>query len=222
MSGINDMLELSTQIIRPIIYYIPKGTFAEVEEKYAEELKTIKLIGTLMLLDVNGEPHIFNNRIEQIELLKKEKKLKTITLKLIESKVKYDKETFLYQLKDYLHDLDLWVKTTDFIRKNAKVETSNYFDEIQPYLDLQYDVLTEHQTELKQRFAKIMFEPLQNQELNINKVDLSKPTLTGSEKTKHDKKQKRKLALPSDTEVDQYLLETVFGVDFLKINNQKR
>lgn len=220
MSGINDMLELSIQIIRPIIYYIPLGTFAEVEEQYGEELKAIKLIGALMLLDINGDPHFFDNKIEQIELLKKEKKLKAVTLRLIELKAKFDKETFLYQLKDYLNDLDVWVNTADYIKNNAKAETSNYFDEIQPYLDLQYDVLKQHQIELKQRFETLTLESLESQVLDIKKNVAEKPISTNSEKTKSSKKQK--IVKPCDIEVDQYLLEKVFSVDFSKINNQKR
>lgn len=219
MGETNDMLELSTQILRPIIYYIPVGSFPEFELKHAEALKTIKLIGTLILLDINGDPHLFDNKIEQIELLKKEKKLKSITLRLIEFKAKYDKETFLYQLKDYLNDLDVWVNTANYIKKNAKTETSNYFDEIQPYLDLQYNVLKQHQTELKQRFETIIVGAFQNQELNLNEVDISKLTSTNSEESKHHEKQKKKFLIPSDAEVDMYLLEKVFGVDFSKINN---
>ena len=41
------------------------------------------------------------------------------------------------------------------------------------------------------------------------------------EKEKKNKKQRGKFELPNDIEIDNYLLETVFNVDFSKISDVK-
>ena len=213
------MLALSTQIMRPIIYYFPKGTFGDVEVKHTGELKKISLNNTLILSDAKGDAHLFDNKIEQIELLKKEKILKSTVLKLIEFKAKNDKETFNYQLQDYLEDLETWIETTDYIKKNAKIEVLNYFDEIQPYLELQYNVLIEHRTELKQRFIENNIKPFPNTE-SEHQIDAEiLETNDSSVHLKNNKRQKHKLPQPKVEHVDQYLLEHVFNVDFSKIND---
>ncbi|WP_178988640.1 hypothetical protein [Winogradskyella schleiferi] len=214
MSGTNDILELSTQLMRPIICYFPQEVFNDIDTKHAEILEKIQFTDTLILLDINGDPYLFENKIEQIELLKKEKVLKSNTLKLIEFKAKYDIETFKYHFESYIEDLETWVESSDYIRLNAKTEASNYFEEIQPYLQLQYDNLKQHHTELLQRFSNVMYKPLKTEEL----VKINIPKSQSSEKPK---KGREKRILPNDNEIDNYLLESIFGLDLLKINKQK-
>lgn len=229
MSEFNSILELSTQLMRPLIYYFSEDIFPEVKEEHIKKSKETGLINTLVLADYKGEIHFFDNKIEQVELLKKEKVLKSNILNLIEFKAKHDKETFVYQFENYLSDVDVWVETTNYIKKHAKAETSNYFDEIQPYLDLQYDVLKAHRTELQQRFAEFKIMPFKQSDkqesdltvqLNLNEIEESTPLRDIKKKAKTEKK---KVALPDDETIDQFLLETVFGLDFSKVStkNQK-
>ncbi|MBU2920681.1 hypothetical protein KO504_04970 [Winogradskyella psychrotolerans] len=216
MSQTNDILELSTQILRPIIFYISQEMLEGLETEHAEILEKIELTNSLMLLDINGDPLFFENKIEHIELLKKEKVLKSNTLKLIEFKAKYDIEAFKYHFEEYINDLEAWIEASDYIRLNAKTEARNYFKEIQPYLQLQYDNLKQHHQELKQRFANVIFKPLQTEVLVKSNINVPK-----SQTSEKPKKGRKKRVLPSDDEIDNYLLETVFGLDLLKINNKK-
>ncbi len=216
MSQTNDILELSTQILRPIIFYISQKMLEGLETEHAEILEKIELTNSLMLLDINGDPYFFEDKIEQIELLKKEKVLKSNTLKLIEFKAKYDIEAFKYHFEEYVKDLEAWIEASDYIRLNAKTEARNYFEEIQPYLQLQYDNLKQHHQELEQRFANVIFKPLQPEVLVKSNINVPKPQT--SEKPK---KGRKKRVLPSDDEIDNFLLEIVFGLDLLKINNKK-
>ncbi|WP_405570223.1 hypothetical protein [Winogradskyella sp. Asnod2-B02-A] len=216
MSLTNDILELSTQILRPIIFYISQETLKDLETEHTEILEKIEFTNSLILLDINGDPHFFEDKIEQIELLKKEKVLKSNTLKLIEFKAKYDIETFKYHFEEYIKDLEAWIEVSDYIRLNAKTEARNYFKEIQLYLQLQYDNLKQHHTELKQRFANVIFKPLQTEVLV--KTNINVPKFQSSEKPK---KGKKKRILPNDNEIDNFLFESVFGLDLLKINNKK-
>jgi len=216
MSQTNDILELSTQILRPIIFYISQEMLEGLETEHAEILEKIELTNSLMLLDINGDPLFFENKIEHIELLKKEKVLKSNTLKLIEFKAKYDIEAFKYHFEEYINDLEAWIEASDYIRLNAKTEARNYFKEIQPYLQLQYDNLKQHHQELEQRFANVIFKPLQTKVLVKSNINVPK-----SQTSEKPKKGRKKRVLPSDDEIDNYLLETVFGLDLLKINNKK-
>ena len=216
MSQTNDILELSTQILRPIIFYISQEMLEGLETEHSEILEKIELTNSLMLLDINGDPLFFENKIEHIELLKKEKVLKSNTLKLIEFKAKYDIEAFKYHFEEYVKDLEAWIEASDYIRLNAKTEARNYFEEIQPYLQLQYDNLKQHHQELEQRFANVIFKPLQPEVLVKSNINVPK-----SQTSEKPKKGRKKRVLPSDDEIDNFLLEIVFGLDLLKINNKK-
>jgi hypothetical protein len=220
MSDTNNMLELSTQIMRPIIYYFPEKAFAQIEKKYLKELNEVGFTNTLMLQKVNGDISLLETKMEQIELLKKEKILKSNILRLIEFKAKHNKTTFDYQLEDYLKDVETWVATTDFTRKTAKDKTNNYFEEIQPYLEMQHAHLKAHLKELKKRFKPIKVPKFSSRTFDVENVKrkasenakTSKKVETSAENTKDLlKSRKTKIPKPTVEDVDKHLLKTVFN-----------
>ncbi|WP_139181036.1 hypothetical protein [Winogradskyella thalassocola] len=229
------MQDLLSTIKNPMIFYLPAGLFKSLKPQHIDELENIGLLNTLFYTDNNGEYKKLTNGVEYLELLGKSKILQSNIFELLDLKSRLDKDAFHYLLDEYFKDLDSQIMLTDMISKEAKDTTINYKHEIQGYLDLQYNQLTVHKEEIQIKFGswknKFELDRILNRyrtKVSIPTPEITKTPISISNTTAIDnkpekpKQTKKKRTLPSDTEIDHYLLETVFGVEISNKNNKKR
>lgn len=225
--GLNkDMQDLINNIKRSMIFYIPKQLFKNLQQKHLDELESVGFLNNLFYINSKGAPRQIVDSAEYVEILSKSKILKANVFELLDLKAKLDNETFHYLINDYFIELDTHIIASDIIRKEAENSTNNYEPQMQGYLNLQHDSLQTHHDDLKQNFGswESKFELdrlLKVSDLNFKKEKLSiepKDTLGKSRKPKS----KIKATLIKDQEIDHYLLEYVFSVDFSKINEEKQ
>ena len=229
-----DMLSLIENIKQPIVFYLPRKPFENIIEIDISPLDKIGYFNSLFVTDNKGETKMLSNGFGYIQLTEKTKILKANLFELIELRSKLDKKAFYYLIDDYFIELNNWVMITDSVRKNAKTEANNYKSYVQNYLELQYNSLKEHQTKLEAQFREwkswyeidiaFKFSPydLEKSEYKSNSSFTSKkPNKKTVIQPKTILKETVQKTLINEADVDKHLLESVFNVDFTRIDNTK-
>lgn len=222
------MYKITANIRQPLLFFFSKQVFEKILERNLDYLETIGFLNTLIFIDSYGQTKsVENNILKLTSILDKEKTLKSNVFILLQMKSELDQSAFHYLIDDYLKEVNAWLKATEIIKNEAKNYAVNYKEEIQGYLDLQNQYLVNHLKELQNHFGawKLTFEirrifklrtttsknTIQNESTD-NDLDVVSKTFNKTSITK----KKEKLNI-SKEEVDKYLLETVFNVNFSKI-----
>jgi hypothetical protein len=226
------MQKLISIIKEPIIFFFPRSVLEEVINKDLSKLEAVGLLNTLFITNAEGETKPLSSNAQLLQVLSKEKLLKSNIFELLDLRNKLNKSAFHYLIDDYFKELSTWIKTTRSVEREAKNYAWNYKPEVQGYLKLQHQALSDHQVELKNHFGdwKSWFEierVFNHSLFDFDKNDYKKVEfvpkipIIRKYKTPKIKKQKSKVLTINEAEVDHYLLETVFYVDFSKVNNRK-
>ncbi|WP_296317648.1 hypothetical protein [Winogradskyella sp. UBA3174] len=225
----NDMQVLIKSIRQPILFFLPRQVFEEVTKKDLTNLEKLGLLNTLFITNSMGESKPIIHCTELLQILEKPKIFKSNVFELLELRNTLDKSAFHYLIDDYFKELSTWIRTTDIICEEAKNHVINFQPEMQGYLKLQYDTLIDHQIELKRHFGKwkshFEFRRLLNfNDKNFDKVVTSikdstpiKLLETKNKKVKPVNVKPKSIPI-SEIEADQYILKSIFNVDFTKIN----
>lgn len=231
----NDMQVLVNKIKAPSIFYIPRKLVAKLSKKDRDNLTKIGFLDTMFIINTSGVNKPITNANELLNLFEKEKILTSNIFQLLVLKTKLEKATFHYLLEEYLKELVSWLGVLDVVRVDAKVDLHYYKPYFQSYLDMQYNHLKNHKTEINQKFGhwktefeigRIFNDPnfklpkrRQKENLSSNKIDNGKiAPIKGATQPAKIIKRKSKPLLISDTDADAYLLKTVFNVNFNNIN----
>ena len=205
---------------------------AQVTNKDLTQLEAVGLLNTLFVINSKGQTQALNDHTQLLQVLRKEKLLKSNIFELLDLRTKLDKSAFHYLIDDYFRELSTWIKTASSVEKEAKNHVKNYQPEIQDYLMLQHQALLDHHIELKRHFGdwKSWFEiervfkhSLYDFDKNEYKKNdtVAKAPLKIRDETNVPilKDEKSKSPIISEIEVDRFLLETIFNVDFSKIDS---
>lgn len=220
------MDSLLKKINRRVIIYFSRKLIEENSGKNLSALDKVGMTNNLILIkeDGNLEPITYGARA--VFLFQKEKNLKANLFELLKMKAKIEKNAMSFLLDNYFTELDTFIKFTYFVKANAQDEAVNYIPEIQNALDFQYRVLVEHKEELKEHFGKwklnvdlerVFGYPPPNTKVHVDKKLLNN---IAQNKTTKPETKKKKLPLLTEKEVDIYLLNTVFGLDLMILNNE--
>ena len=228
------MRELIRSIRNPIILYLPARLFPSMKEFHVKSLESYDIINTLIIYDEDGEAKPLTNKVFVLKLLEKPKILRSNIFQLLKYKSILDNSAFKFLLDDYLSEMDTWIATTEVIKTDAKKDTKNYQLEFQEYLYLQYDALIYHKKELKLKFGdwKTQYEldrvakifggpPLDIAQLKKfkNQRNITDEQFKFKKAVEREKSKVKKVTL-NQKEVDVYLLEHIFQVDFTKIKKK--
>lgn len=227
-----DMQDLLKSLMNSFIYYIPRSLFPNVKPEHLEQLEKLVYHKRLFYTDAKGKDTLLKKTSEHFQIIDKPKVLKSNIFELLDLKSRLDKDAFHYLIDDYLSNLDKLIRITDCIKNEAKTDTQNYEPEIQIYLDIQYKQFYDHKEELIKHFGKWKARVELNRIFNtvgrkVTPSTLSIPPIVIPEVQPKTNKtttlpiEKKKTTFPSDDEIDIFLLETVFRVDFLEINDKK-
>ncbi len=233
MAMSKDYQKLLLSVQRPILLFVPGRLLKTLDNDSVEFLRSVKLLNHLIFYDSKGKATIITHGFETMELFKKTKILKSNVLYLLEQEAKSGSKAFKFLINDYKEELETWLNVTESCKNNAAKDTDNYFEGLQVYLDMQYDMIKTHQKEILHRFRS------KKQSFNANRITKfienntkinSNQKLKDSVKINIDnrslqpiiKSKKKPILLLSEKEVDNYLLKCIFNVDFSKINNKNQ
>ena len=206
--NIDHLLEsLLHNIRRPIIFYISSDKMQEFFKKDMSLLKRIGITDTLVVLDRNNNPKVIDNGFEAMVILNKTESIKHNTFKLLNCKSELNKAALNYLLNEYMSTLETFISLTQYVKNNAANETQNYMAEIQGYLDLQYNVLQKHRSEVEKLIEDWNITPKENSEKLEDKTQL----LTSNKRKTSKKTEKQPFVTVDDA--DRFLLKTIFNVD---------
>lgn len=226
----NSMDSLLQKISRRVIIYFSRKLMEENSGKDLSALDKFGMTNNLILIKDDGKLEPITYGARAVFLFQKEKKLKTNLFELLKMKATIEKNTMSFLLDNYFTELDTFIKITYIVKKNAKHEAVNYIPEIQNALDFQYRVLVEHKEELKKHFGDCKLKvdseyvygyPPPKTKTHVDKKLLNNITPNKTTKTSTNPATKKsKLSLLTEKEVDDYLLNTVFSIDLITLNNK--
>ncbi|WP_040278310.1 hypothetical protein [Psychroserpens damuponensis] len=209
-----DMQDLILSIRRPFIVYLPSNLIELMDKQSIGEFENSNLIDHLIFYDGKGKPHDINFGFDNLEIMNRERILKSNLFQLLDLENTLSDKTFKFLLDEYKVSLNTWYNFALLCRDDAKNKAKNYFDGIQFYLDIQFNAINDHRKEIMVKFGSV------NKEFNINglKKFLEKENNFLDSNVQHvskvdlslTEKQNKKPLLLSDVEADNYLLKHVF------------
>lgn len=232
--GLNsDMQSLIDNIKQPMVFYLSRSLFENAIKKDLKPLEDLGLFNSLVVLNSKGETKLISNTFQFAQVSEKSRILKSNVFELLELRSKLDKKAFHYLIDEYFKELNNLIIIADTVRKEAKTEVNNYESYMQNYLELQYKTFKAHQEELEGHFGewKTWFELERVFKLSpydLDKGEYKKSYITNANKPKTETvnksktKSSAKKVLLNEDEVDKHLLESVFNIDFSKIDDEKR
>ena len=209
-----DMQDLILSIRRPFILYLPSNLVELMDKHSLRFFENSNLIDHLIFYDGRGKPHDINFGFDILEILNRERILKSNLFQLLDLESNLSDKTFKFLLEEYKVSLNTWYNFALLCRDDAKNKAKNYYDGIQFYLDTQFNAINDHREEVMVKFGSVnkefdinrlkKFLENENKSLNSNAQYVSKVGLSLVEK------QNKKPLLLSDAEADNYLLKHVF------------
>ncbi|MBD0825516.1 hypothetical protein [Aestuariibaculum marinum] len=219
----NDLEVLVQGIYRPSLFYIPNNIFPDLTEEQEKEFNDYRVINAVGVLKVNGDTTYSDKCSPTVELLSKPTQLENNVYQLQKLRDELSKETFDYLLGEYQKHILTCKYVYDWLLNNTNEAINEVTKEEFGLLKLQLDWIGSHIDKIQAIFCldrkQTEETPEELSELPPsvfnNKVYndiLKKENLSKDKPTKV--KRSNKANLPSEQEVDAYLLETVFNVNF--------
>lgn len=213
---------MTKNVYTPMVFYVPYDVLEYIPETLGEKLDGEGFFNSMVMIDAKGGVGTLSGSMGSLDILGKPKTLKTNYLQLVELESQIKQETFAMVIEEYL---DV-VSSYDFIytwmavnvARDIPEDNANYGS----YFTLQSDCIKEHLLQITERFIGPARE--KPRALNFDRIIENGKKLFPDEEgvleVAQDKdrpqkgKQKKKMVLPKVEEVDLWLLETVFNVDF--------
>jgi hypothetical protein len=220
--NIQEELErLTKNVYTPMVFYVPYDILEYIPQELGERLDEEEFFNTMVMIDAKGGISTLSGSIGNLDILSKSKVLKTNLLQLIELEGKIKKETFEMLMEEYLETLTgydfIYTWMADHMARDIPEVHVSYGS----YFTIQSNSVKEHLLQIKERFIdakrEITSEP--NFDSIIESGKKFFPTVdslnaTQKKDTPQKSRRKKKKVLPTEEEVDKWLLETVFSVDF--------
>ena len=207
------MQQLIERIRKPMLFYVSSILFNHLDKEKIENLKSIGVLDSIVIIKTNGAVEYVNKGINEIELLEKENLLKSNLFVLLQQQSELDNTTFQYLLSEYFRELNAWVDYTQIIQQeiaqNNNATISNYNKKLKPYLILQHNALKAHKDKCLTHFNAI----LNNTEYNNNAKNHNRilDIILDNSTAKRNKAPKNN-NLITNQEADNYLLSSIFSV----------
>ncbi|WMI64106.1 hypothetical protein RBH94_08480 [Aestuariibaculum sp. YM273] len=219
----NDLEVLVQGIYRPSLFYIPNNIFPDLTPEQEKEFNDYRVINAVGVLKANGDTTYANKCSPTVELLSKPTQLENNVYQLQKLRDELSKETFDYLLGEYQKHILTCKYVYDWLLNNTNEAINEVTKEELSLFKLQLDWISSHidkvqavfcldrkQTEeTPEELTELPNSVFNNKAYNniLKKENLSKDKPTKVKKSK-------KANLPSEQDIDAYLLETVFNVNF--------
>lgn len=210
--------ELIASVKQPLLFFLPKSSIEKFTSINLNNFETHDVLNKLYIFATDGRVIQIKNDCDYLQILKKEKILKSNLFELIQLKSILDKLAFDFFINEYYKEVATWTFTTEIIKNEAAKHAKNYNISSQEYLNYQHNILKKHCNNVVQHFATIDNQPQQtNRILNLptfnNKLDVEKSSTTTTPKSSFNKNEDKTLLKPTVKEIDTFLLKNVFSVN---------
>lgn len=216
----NIFSNLLSRLYKPLIFYIPRKFWVEIDGEKWNDKEYDSLFDTVVLMKTDGSNKALNNEASNYYILGKTSELDKNTYALIDLKDKLDKDSFhlladkynmnvtfykrisAWMLSHVQEDVPALNKETLLSFELQKIAFENHWEHIQKHFvsspEIKSHISDTNLTAKDFNFIQdIMGNPLQS------KKDIDKPTKS---------KKKEKKILITGEEAETFLLETVFNV----------
>ena len=234
MDSKKEMQDLILSVYIPMVCYFPSRILKLSPHKIPDEIGNSPLFDTLIIFKENGESYLFSE-INAIEIYKKEHVFNTNIFKLFEIKGRDNADAFKFLIERYITQVRSFLDAYIWFCENVEQDVSNVSVNAKYNLEYQRDVTEQHLSELESRFPEYKSASTESIESLLTNTNF--PTNIGVTQTNDDPKmdsnlgeplhqkpktqKRKKLLLPTDGEVDEFLLSTIFNVDFEKNTSQQ-
>jgi len=221
---INIQEQLVSNISKKYLFYFPSSIYSEIENSVIAGMIPYETYDIILYnKDKVGAIAYDLENIATADILNKNSLLKNNLLLLIDSKTKVSANAFKFILDDYMNLINSHVYITNWLFNNVKKKFPELSNIMFNAFKNQSNFFNQHSLQLEQHFQ------LRSQEPNLDTLDLMKtmkmsfsPPTVKADAPQLDVSSKPQTSIPlkktkpkiSDEEIDQFLLKTVFGVDF--------
>lgn len=222
MSHTNDLSLLVEGIYRPSILYIPNSLFPDTTPEQEMELLEYRVVNDICILKENGDTAYSDKCIPSLEMFNKRAILENNFYQLLKLKDSLSHETFRYLLNEYNKNVHACKQVYGWLVDNMDYYLNSVAKEELELFKLQYSLIIGHMDKVINVFGNEITEQQPNSAISeINTsifIDNQLNELVKLDNLSKTRKVKemgsKKSYVPSNSEVDKYLLETVFNVDF--------
>jgi hypothetical protein len=222
--------ELILRLYKPLIFYIPRKLFKEIEGFDWSNKKFDEVFDKLVLIKSDGSNQELGSNPSYFYILMKTAELEKNIYSLLEVKERYGKESFNFLISKYNQHVDFYIRITNWLLENVKEDISEVTQETLNSLTFQKDAFLAHRVYIQTKLIKVNQEKSSADNDKLTKGDLMsiKALLEGNssqfkesndnpnvksnrqdEEKPQTVKNKKKLLI-TDKQAEDFLLQTVF------------
>ena len=217
-----ELERLNKNVYTPMVFYFPYDVLPFIAETAVKELEEQDFFNSMCIIDSKGKVSSLSGNFQSIEIFGKSKILKSNFLQLLELEGKMKVETFSMFIEEYRNTVSSFDYIYTWMVENIARDIPKKDISYRNIFELQAMDMKQHLFEIEERF--IGRSAKAKGELNFERIieDTKSlfPVKEGSDATqdgtvkKLKSKRKKKTMLPREEEIDLWLLESVFNVDF--------
>ena len=216
----NKQRELTSSLYKPLIFYIPRKFWVEMDGEKWNDKEYDTLFDTVVLMKIDGSNNILNNGASSYYLLEKTAELDKNTYELLEMRTKLDSDSFHFLAKKYFMNVEFYKRISAWMLDHVQEDIPDVNKETLLSFELQKTAFENHWNYIHKHFvpsAKIKTNvsdaDLTTKDFNIIQDLVGNPLESKSKNKKNpNTTKKEKKILITGEEAEKFLLETVFNV----------
>ncbi|MFL0354760.1 hypothetical protein DI383_14200 [Flavobacteriaceae bacterium LYZ1037] len=218
----NKQKELSSRLYKPLIFYIPRKFWVEMDGEKWNDKEFDALFDTVVLMKTDGSNKALQNGASNYYLLSKTAELDKNTYALLEMRSKLDEDSFQFLAKKYCIEVAFYKRISTWMLDHIQEDIPEINNETLLSFELQKTTFENHWEYLQKHFVPSSeikqtipdsnstakdFEIIQD--LVVNPLQSKNENKNSPKTTKKEKK-----ILITAAAAEKFLLETVFNVKF--------
>ncbi|WP_417200426.1 hypothetical protein [Bizionia sp.] len=218
--------ELIKNLFKPLIFYIPRRFWIEIDDGKWMDKEFDQLFDSVVLVKPDGNNQLLHNGASNFHMLSKTSSLDKNTYGLLDLKARIEPESFRFLSERYSLSVAFYKKISNWMVMHIHEDVPDVNKETLMSFEIQKTSFDNHWDYIQKHFsvpeyAKNYFA---DDDLSANDVTTMRDIINGDsaptenmfeklkEKSSKNVKKKIKKILITETEVEQFLLETVFKV----------
>ena len=212
--------ELISRLYKPLIFYIPRKFWLELDSEKWNDTKFDQVFDTVVLIKSDGSNQILNSDPSNYYILAKTVELNKCTFKLLDMKSRLNKSSFKFLIENYCQYIFFYRRISTWMLENVQNDIKSINKETLLSFEIQKKAFDKHWNYVNENFVSIakMKQDRFNSKLTskdfktINAL-INNPSETNFDKLSKSKKYKKeKKILITEQEAEDFLLKTVFNI----------
>ncbi|MCX7551842.1 hypothetical protein [Xanthomarina sp. F2636L] len=212
--------ELSSRLYKPLIFYIPRKFWVEMDGEKWNDKEFDALFDTVVLMKTDGSNKALQNGSSNYYLLSKTAELDRNIYALLEMRSKLDEDSFQFLAKKYCLDVAFYKRVSAWMLDHIQEDIPDANKETLLSFELQKTAFENHWEYLQKHFVPSAEIKRNIPEVNLTAEDfeiiqdlVGNPLQSKSENKNSPKTTKKeKKILITEEAAEKFLLETVFNV----------